>query len=418
MQALEKGASITILGAGIQGTCVALALRRAGYRVALLDQADSALSRASLRNEGKIHLGLVYAHDRTMATSKLMLRSALQFSSLLDDWVSEEIDWRGLSSRPFTYLVPTDSMLQPDELYTAYEYLQAEYVRLRKGDPNLSYLTRRPERLWQQIQPHGDAFPLVEDCALAIISTAELALDLDGLGQLLRNELHSSAEIECRFQHQILEVESHSSGFAISGIDAEQKPWRITSDIVINCLWENRLAIDSQLGILPNRPWVYRLKYRLLGELPPELAILPSMTLVVGPYGDIVVSPGKETYFSWYPSCMRGWSADLCTPEQWQAACTGQTEKEEAEIISREALAGLEQYVPGICHSNIRHVDAGVIFSWGKTDINDSQSELHQRHAIGVHVHGNYISIDTGKFTSAPLFAQDVVHQLTGRNES
>jgi hypothetical protein len=59
-------------------------------------------------------------------------------------------------------------------------------------------------------------------------------------------------------------------------------------------------------------------------------------------------------------------------------------------------------------------VDAGVIFSWGEShiDVDDPGSELHQRHAIGVHAHDGYFSIDTGKFTCAPLFASHLLDAL------
>ena len=56
----------------------------------------------------------------------------------------------------------------------------------------------------------------------------------------------------------------------------------------------------------------------------------------------------------------------------------------------------------------IDSVAAGVIFSWGATDIDDLQSELHQRHDIGPEFHDGYVTVNTGKLTSAPLFARAV----------
>ena len=47
----------------------------------------------------------------------------------------------------------------------------------------------------------------------------------------------------------------------------------------------------------------------------------------------------------------------------------------------------------------------GVIFAWGITDIDDPDSLLHQRSAIGPTRHGSYFSIDTGKYCMGPLFA-------------
>jgi hypothetical protein len=50
-------------------------------------------------------------------------------------------------------------------------------------------------------------------------------------------------------------------------------------------------------------------------------------------------------------------------------------------------------------------VKGGVIVAWGKTDIDDPESELHCRFEIGVNSVGRYHSIDPGKLTMAPYFA-------------
>jgi glycine/D-amino acid oxidase-like deaminating enzyme len=44
---------VVILGAGLQGCCVALELALRGIGVFLLDQDEIPMNRASLRNEGK-----------------------------------------------------------------------------------------------------------------------------------------------------------------------------------------------------------------------------------------------------------------------------------------------------------------------------------------------------------------------------
>ena len=82
-----KKAKFLILGAGIQGVCIALELARFGYQVTILERDSSPLNRASLRNEGKVHLGLVYMNDATFGTPKLMLEGALSFRKNLHRWI-------------------------------------------------------------------------------------------------------------------------------------------------------------------------------------------------------------------------------------------------------------------------------------------------------------------------------------------
>ena len=60
---------VAVLGAGFQGTCVALELAQRGVTVDLYDQNDTCITQAGYRNEGKIHLGFVYTKDSTFATA-------------------------------------------------------------------------------------------------------------------------------------------------------------------------------------------------------------------------------------------------------------------------------------------------------------------------------------------------------------
>src|SRR5262245_8969729 len=121
-----------VLGAGVQGVCVALALARGGYAVTLVDEAPDCLLRASLVNEGKIHLGHVYANDPTFETPRLMLRAALSFAPIVEDLVGHTLPWPQLRSMPFVYLVARDSQLSVDELLAHYARLDDEYRALCK----------------------------------------------------------------------------------------------------------------------------------------------------------------------------------------------------------------------------------------------------------------------------------------------
>jgi hypothetical protein len=63
-------------------------------------------------------------------------------------------------------------------------------------------------------------------------------------------------------------------------------------------------------------------------------------------------------------------------------------------------------------------VKGGVIVAWGESDIYDPASELHRRFEIGVTSTGRFHSVDPGKLTMAPYFAdicagrilEDAVH--------
>jgi hypothetical protein len=367
--------------------------------------------RASFRNEGKIHMGFVYANDPTFKTSALMMRASLSFARLLDEWTGMDIDWRTLTSHPFMYVIARSSLLEPARLMHSYERLQQEYRTVLKQEGG-SYLGQRPTSIWAPLPvDHLQAW-IDEKFSVHGVQTVEASLELEGFRQVMRAALARSNAIELCYGCSIESVARTAQGFCVDGSRADGRTWESQGDIVVNCLWDGRLKVDEQMGIRPQRKWVYRLKYRLLGTLPSKLESLPSLTVVLGPYGDVVRYPHAKTYISWYPACMRGWTSDLSVPKEWEPLCAGQIEEAKASRIARDALAGFEQVVTGIARTTIDVVDAGVIFSWGKTDIDDPVSELHERHHIGVHHYDGYFSIDTGKFTCAPLFAQEFLDLL------
>lgn len=412
---MKSKRAILVLGAGIQGLCVALALRARGYTVTVIDRMSDLMLRASLRNEGKIHLGFVYANDASFQTSALMLRAALQFSPLLDEWLETPMDWRALTSTPFYYLVMRDSMLSPTQIHAHYAQLQTCFEEMTFGDARASYLGNdlRGRKLWQPAPSEINRWFTSEQIA-ECLETVELALDRENFRVRLKARLAAFPEITFRFGHNIETIERDARGFSLQGVRADGTRWRETAETVINCLWDGRLALDEQLGIAPQRAFVMRLKYRLLGSLPNALQKLPSLTMVLGRYGDIVQYPNMPTYFSWYPTCLRGWSQTLTPPPDWEAACTGKPAEASVEEVTRTSLAAFEKIIPGIAASRIQAVDGGIIYSWGETDIDDRASGLHTRYEIGFTEHDGYYSVDTGKFTCAPMHARALAKQLDG----
>lgn len=402
-------AKAIVLGAGIQGVCVSLALQAKGYKVTLVDQSSGCMRVASAVNEGKIHLGHVYANDTSFQTAALMLRAAMNFGPLIEQWVDIADGWRAMRSRPFKYAVMKDSMLPIDRLVSHYQMLQTEYDHLLE-DERIHYLGTKPPVMWQ-----ADAIPeeLNPNRVQAVIDTPEMSVNIEMIRQCLRTRLEAITAIETLYNHTVESANRTPEGFRVDGVTRDGEPWSRQCDVVVNCLWAGRLLIDQSMGISPKRPWLYRLKYRVLADLPPHLLKIPSFTFVLGPYGDIVTYPGSNTaYFSWYPSCMLDSSMDMAPSPRWQQPGSSLGD-EVAQAIGQETLAAFDAIIPGIGNSKVRRVNAGTIFSWGKTDIDDMHSELHNRYNIGVEDHDGYYSINTGKFTCAPFFANDLAARLT-----
>ena len=99
-------------GQRITGVCAALELAARGHAVDLYEQGAQLIGRASYWNEGKIHLGLVYAQDRSRRTARAMLEGALRFRPLLARWIETDTLDRAVSD-PFVYAISRRTMAPP-----------------------------------------------------------------------------------------------------------------------------------------------------------------------------------------------------------------------------------------------------------------------------------------------------------------
>src|SRR6266567_7321863 len=104
---------VGILGGGLQGCSVALELADRGIEVTIFDKNDVLLSRAAVANEGKIHLGYMYAGDPTLSTAKTMITGALSFAPFLERYLGRPPGSFSVSV-PATYIVHRDSQENPE----------------------------------------------------------------------------------------------------------------------------------------------------------------------------------------------------------------------------------------------------------------------------------------------------------------
>src|SRR5256886_10188293 len=105
---------VGVLGGGLQGCCLALSLAQHGIDVALFDKNDALLSRAAVANEGKIHLGYMYAGDPTLSTAKTMMAGALAFAPFLERYLGRPAGSFSVSV-PATYIVHRDSQQSAED---------------------------------------------------------------------------------------------------------------------------------------------------------------------------------------------------------------------------------------------------------------------------------------------------------------
>jgi hypothetical protein len=134
--------------------------------------------------------------------------------------------------------------------------------------------------------------------------------------------------------------------------------------------------------------------------------------MVLGRYGDVVIRDNGTAYLSWYPAGLLGWTHEVAPPESWNAPCRGEVAEEDRRSLIQGILDAIDAWYPGMAKSHPVVVDAGIIVAYGKTDVDDASSALHDRTQIGVSSHDGYHSLDPGKLTTAPLFAKRLAERV------
>lgn len=341
------------------------------------------------------------------------MEGALRFRSLLARWIGSAADTLSVST-PFVYLVARDSVVPAENLEVHYAAVQTIYRECLAIDPTLDYLGSRPARIFgKRALDQLDAVLSTRHLAGAF-ETAELAIDTDELAGLLRRAVADSPRIRFMPRRRVEVVERRGEALRIEG-SGPDGPWQIDADQVVNALWEDRRRIDHTFGLVPEPGWLHRLKFRVIVQLPAALRGAPSVSMVLGRYGDVVIRPNGTAYLSWYPLGLRGWTHEIAPPPSWNGPCRGEVDAEEARSIATATIATIAAWYPGIGESKPLRVDAGVIVAYGRTDVDDAQSVLHERSRIGVTSVDGYHSVEPGKLTTAPLTAKAAADRVVER---
>jgi glycine/D-amino acid oxidase-like deaminating enzyme len=399
---------VAVLGGGFQGVCAALELASRGIEVDLFDRNAALITQAGARNEGKIHLGYVYAADRSFATAKTMISGALAFAPTVRRWIGSKLDTVARSSR-FHYLVHSESMVGPEAIRRHFDEV-ARALALAADVDGQEYFGIDLR------EPHRELGDSERRCSYdgkvsAAIETREISVDAIALAGVLRDAVAACPRVRVRLATTVTAAARDEHGVEVALRDANGN-YCERYDHAVNALWDGRQEIDTSAGVNSAGTHVYRCKYGLRIAYSALAPPVPSVTIVLGPFGDVVNYGNGELYLSWYPVCLAG----LATGRA-DSAWTLDPNAAAASRVARDAVDALATLIPAlgrIPHAAVQDavVRGGIIVARGETDIVDPKSGLHRRYEIGVESHGRYHSIDIGKYTMAPLFARHVADRI------
>jgi glycine/D-amino acid oxidase-like deaminating enzyme len=383
------------------GTSLALFLARRGTEVVLIDAAEEPMARASRWNEGKIHLGYLYAGDATLATAARVLPGGLRFRPLVEELVGEPLD-EAATPQDDIYLVHRESVVDADAMGRYFSRL-TELVRDHQDAAG--YFRDLPgsavHRL-ERVELEG-----VADCRVitAGFRVPERSVSTAWVADRLVDALRSEPRIAVH------------TGVTVTGLAREARGgWRIqteppldqTADVVVNALWERRIGIDQSLGLEPGPGWSHRHRLSLFMRLPNATA-LPSAVVATGPFGDVKNYNGRDLYVSWYPAGLTAEGHDIAPPDLpvHDAAALAR--------VAQETVDGLAGAIPGlpaaVAGAQV-DVAGGWVFAQGRGSLADARSTLHRRDRFGVRRFDGYFSVDTGKYSTAPWMARRLADEI------
>jgi hypothetical protein len=168
--------------------------------------------------------------------------------------------------------------------------------------------------------------------------------------------------------------------------------------VVINALWENRAAMNSHVvPDVESEPVSIRYKVGLFGTASGLETVTPS-TRILGKFGDVAVCANGDAYLGWYPAGLSARSDDGRPPA---------VPTIDRHVAIEQTLAGLGLPADTLeAPGSAWRLEGGYVVAAGGGDIDRRISPLHARDHIGVNeLRPGFISVDTGKYTTGPLFA-------------
>lgn len=389
-----SGAPIAVIGSGMAGISAAMSLADAGVRVVLFERNATLFSGASAVCEGKIHLGYTYALDPSHATTLRLLSGAARYRRILTRWIPEV--GLGLSERPFLYACPRDSMIPEEGIAAHFAQVQD------RADTCGADLVCKPDTRLRRLSA-GEMDGLFDAVNIsAAWETNELASHPATTRPFLLSALRSQPLVETRTEAEVTGITRTDDGLVLTwGADGRRE----TFSAAINASWEQRLLLDGYLDLAPPRSVVHRFKCGLNLQSKELAERTPNVTFVIGEYGDTVAC-GERVYVSWYPAGLLKSEVALA-PDPAPVDISPTT----ARRITDASIAALARYMPEYgqalaAHANDFQVRGGYISAWGNSGIADPKSGLHSRAEIGVTSLPRFHSVNTGKYTTAPMYGE------------
>ena len=393
--------SVAVLGGGIMGASAALHLARAGASVSLFEREAAPFEGASRWNEGKIHLGFLYAGDPSLETARSVLDGGLDFAGQVDRLTGASVRGR-MTEADDVYLIHRDSVASAKAIEDYFGRL-ADLVRSHPSAG--SYLCDasacRVERLGrQELAAMTDPEAIV-----AGFRVPERSVETAVVADAFVAALHTEPGVELACGVEVSAVDCAADGWSVVAGGERHGPF----DAVVNALWEGRPRLDRSVGHRPDSAEHHRFRVSVFAHTESSVEV-PSAVVAVGGFGDMKNYGGRSFYVSWYEAGLLA-SADGIDPPP--APDPGAAER---SAIAAATFAGLGALMPAAlaveqAATEVR-VEGGWVYSQGRGRLDDPHASVHRRASHRISNMGSYFSVDTGKYSVAPTRAEELAQRV------
>jgi hypothetical protein len=401
---MKRSCQAAVLGAGIMGSTTALLLAQKGLSITLFDAASKPMSRASRWNEGKIHLGFLYAADSSLETVRRLMPGGLAFKPLMEQLIGTSLNHCSTTDDEI-YLIHRDSVVSAEAAahhFAEVANLLTHAVGTRDylvdvSKPKIQQLSRR------EIEEIADARQIA-----AAYRVPERSVSTSWVADRIVEAIASERRIEPRLRSLATGVRLIDGSMSGQWIVETGTTTHGPFDYVVNALWEGKLAIDSTVGLRPQSEWSHRYRLSLFVHTRHPVDS-PSVVFMTGPFGDAKRYSDRDFYLSWYP-------AGLIAEDRSLDPSIPHLDGEIREQVERSIVTKLGAIFP-TAHAIYQQreslrVDGGWVFAMGAGSLANPTSTLHRRDRLGIRRHGTYISVDTGKYSMAPFLAAEVANLI------
>jgi glycine/D-amino acid oxidase-like deaminating enzyme len=274
---------------------------------------------------------------------------------------------------------------------------------LKQRNHSSPYLGQDLTWLWRRALNNRGA-PQLEGVSVPCFETQEKSIDSRLFAPELVKRVKQLPQVDLFCQHRVQAVQRNGDGFELQVMTAQGEK-TIHADAVINCAWSDRIRLDETVG-MKNTPknLSYRVKHRVIVQPIHNQHDLCPVTMVQGPYGDVLPYADGTVYLSWYPLCRTHF--DTMPPNSMVS------NPQLLADVSRQTVQAMGAMFPALQNARVLSASPCVIVAPGQQDVDDPLSQLHQRNQSGPKHAAGWWSVDTGKLTLAPLHAKQMLEQL------